>query len=193
MLPPNTFSRPAFPAKGDETADVLYHAVGRALTHWEIAEQSYASLFNALVSPQAPLFALQRAYGSLAAARGRKDMSVIAAEVYFRDHPHEELEKLVRRFLNLYSEAGAIRNELAHGIVAGHINPEADQAKFTGYYLGPSNWNSNKRDKSLKAKYLYNSNMIDGYIDKVDILKSQAYSVCQMLTDHFIGLPIYFR
>ncbi|CAX24220.1 protein of unknown function [Methylorubrum extorquens DM4] len=190
MLDPNSFPRPALPKQGDETPDVLYHAVGRALTHWEIAEQSYATLFNSLVSPQAPLFALQRAYGSLAAARGRHDMSKIAAEVYFRDRPHEELEKLLRRFLKLYSDAGARRNELAHGIVAGHLNPEAEQIKFTGYYLGPSNWNSNKRDEWLAAKYLYNSKMIDEYIEKVGILANQAYAVSKMLTDHYIGLSI---
>lgn len=182
------FSRQPFPSSGDTEPEIVYQAVGKALSHWEITEEDFAALFNTLITPLHMSFALKRSYGNIATARGRNEMIAAAAEIFFRNFPDAALQKDLKGHLKKYSEAGARRNELAHGIVAGHVW-EATQP-FTGNYLGPSLWNTNKRGSKLEPAYIYNSEMIFELAKQFLNLKYSTRGIMQRIAARFLAAPL---
>ncbi len=191
----NPFDRPEkFPERGDDDVISLYAAIGAILTHWEIAENSFAHLFGTFVSPTKLSFPAERAYGSVQSARGRKDFILSAAEVFFRNFPEQEtvpkehrLEKQLTKLMTDYDKAGSRRNEFAHGIVAGHV--WEGRHDFTGYYLGPSFWNTNKRGVHFEPAYIYNADQINSYRQKFGDLTSRAFELQRRIQEHFAAAP----
>jgi hypothetical protein len=184
----NPFDRPEkFPERGDEDVMSTYAAIGIALTKWEIAENAFAHLFGTLVSPTKLSFPAERAYGSVQSARGRKDLILSAAEVFFRNFPEQESDKELKKLMADYDRAGARRNEFAHGIVAAHV--WQGRHDFTGYYLGPSFWNTNKRGVHLEPVYIYNTDQINSFSEKFGALTSRAFELQRKIRDHFLAAP----
>jgi hypothetical protein len=124
----NSWDIPDFPIKGDATEDVTFASVGRALSRWEEFETRLASLFGVFMGTlidthETNARAAIRAYGSVASFRGKAEMLEQAAELWFDEHPSEELEKKLRDLLRLASRYAARRNDIAHGIVHPLWNP----------------------------------------------------------------------
>ena len=119
MTAPNRFKNPPFAPKGDADADNLHLAVGRALNAWEHAESAFSHLFGTIIRPTRNSYSARRAYGSITSSLARRQMLEAVGAVFFRSFPDEEAPKNMKLLLMHYSDAGARRNEIAHGIVGG--------------------------------------------------------------------------
>jgi hypothetical protein len=102
--------RPANSKTAISHRDVLYSAIGRVLTQWELLETVLASEFQSLIGTTRN--SALRAYGSVLASGTRCDMLLSAAEI---ELPGDELIGDIRR-------AAAARNLLAHGVVVSLAN-----------------------------------------------------------------------
>lgn len=165
---------------GDADATTIYASVGHALSMWEWMESTLAHIFGALCQAQSD--SAVRAYGSLMAFSGRRDMLAAAYRVFpWREEAGgDKFEK----FLEEVSRFAARRNEIAHGVVvlSGTVS------KSSGYYLFPAFYNSVKRkpwkeasklrphDRMLDALdgYSYNSKQVDYYANQFARLDDDA-------------------
>ena len=143
---------------GDREIDVLYAAVGRALSRWEELEEDLADLFSGLVGSTAGVHDFSnpacRAYGSIPNFNTRADMLSAAAAAFFEnvDRPHlessyNELIKLCRRF-------AARRNDIAHGTT---------WMTDVGNFLVPPYYNIRKYAGDNNPAYRYSSKEIYYY------------------------------
>jgi hypothetical protein len=177
-----------FPQVGNANADDVYQAVGRALSAWETTEEDFAALFNALITPLHMSFALRRSYGNIAAARGRNEIIGTAADVFFRNFPDKDLQTRLRALLKKYSDAGARRNEIAYGVVAGHVWESSKS--FSGFFLGPSFWNTNKRGVKLEPAYMYNVEMITNLTEQFVQLRYSSREIVRQVEARFLQAPL---
>jgi hypothetical protein len=139
-------------AKGDPDPNKIFQAMGSALNSWEIAEVAFAYLFSDLAHPTGYGTAARRAYGSVIAARGRREMISAAAETFFHLFPDKELEREFDEYLAIYQKAMARRNEIAHGVV------HTPRGK-SGFYLEANNYGL-KRGLDWQSPYAYTSQQI---------------------------------
>jgi hypothetical protein len=133
--------------QGDVDENMIFNAVGRALTEWESVENEYARLFAIFVSVNqrrtyhAPAV---RAYGSVVSFKSRSDMLRLAAEAYFRRRNtkrsafHEKFNDLLGEYIQ-YSNR---RNEIAHGslkrvFLTGRKTKKGHRDAALGFYLVP--------------------------------------------------------
>jgi len=145
--------RPETLPHGDSDPYKIFSAVGQALSSWEMIEVSYAYLFNTLARPQTTSIAIRRAYGSIMAARGRREMIEAAAETFFHFFPFRPYEDDLKDIMNIYTSASSRRNDFAHGVVYTSLRPR------TGFYLEANDYN-NKRSINRLSPYAYTSNQI---------------------------------
>lgn len=163
-----------FLPKGDDDVATIFQAVGGALTAWEGFEGNLAFTFAVLCDARLP--GAVRAYGTITAFGGRRDMVAAAFGVY----PHRRDEQLAGfpKFLDHAQKFASRRNEIAHGRVV-KISPSIG-ASPEGCYLAPAEYNTNKRyrdweladgvvhdvfefSKRAVGKYAYTSAQIDFY------------------------------
>jgi hypothetical protein len=141
------------PDIGDKDPDAIFVAVGRALTLWEGVEDQLADLFavltgNASGKPASPA---KRAYGTIAAFRGRQEMVATAAEAFFSNLSPEDADAAiaatvkaeVRSLLKSANDFSARRNEIAHGQVkkvevSGPLLSRLGLASDETWYLQPA-------------------------------------------------------
>ena len=72
--------------------------------------------------------------------------------VFFRNFPNVETQDNMKLLLMHYNDAGARRNELAHGIVGGD---RGEDGEFLGYFVVPSAWTTKKRALDSAMSYRY--------------------------------------
>jgi hypothetical protein len=113
----NPWHRPPPATEADESEDVTYAAVGRALTHWEQIESELSHLFAIFIDK----FSETEAY-DLYYKNGRSTMERIAtlenaAERYFQKHPSQEIESEFSGISRAATGFASRRHEIAHGIV----------------------------------------------------------------------------
>jgi hypothetical protein len=139
--PSLTWARPPVRDFGDSTPEVVYTAIGLALSRWESLETRLGQLFALLVDSEST--AAARAYDMAASATARRDMLGAAGEIYFEHERRRKqylgiLQKLVRN----HSEAAARRNDIAHGIVSRIIFSPPNHA--IGFLLTPPRYNARR-------------------------------------------------
>lgn len=183
---------PPFPERGDESDSTTYEAIGRALSAWEAFELDLSRIFGALVGANDGLLAAMRAYGSVLTFRGRNDMVKAAAGVFFLLQPNEDLQKDLKRLLDLSIDYSPRRNEIAHGIVLAYS--AFFVGKDEGYCLGPTAYATNKQElQSLsegyiighRPRYCYASPQINAFRDRFyDDLMEPARKVMVSLFRH---------
>lgn len=153
-------NRPQSSATGTSHRDVLYAAVGRVLSAWELLETLLAWEFQRLIGTNE--IAALRAWGSIASSKGRVGMIVAAAEIKLSG---EELARH-RRCMEDVNLVGGVRNLVAHGMVYWQdaegtwISDDARSDKSTPPFgLGPAYYNTSKfRDGSF---YLFSLPQIE--------------------------------
>jgi hypothetical protein len=182
------FARPNV-SSGDASAGDVFCSVGFALSRWEQAEEMFASLFAFLVSPTRSTHSAFRAYGTLTATASRKNMIEAAAAVYLVNFPEANLERRLKDLLTIYMDAGARRNEIAHGIVRGPV----DQTGKTEWFLSPALHSSKKRNVNLQPEYRYNAAIIESFGKSFEGLLSDVSSLRQDFDTHFQSLPLAQR
>jgi hypothetical protein len=125
--------------EGDTDSVALYHAVGVALSAWEVLESAVAAIFADVVGSESQ--AAVAAYGTISSSPGRIDMVIAASEAADHTHINQAFLNELRPFLvNEVGKLSGRRNEIAHGTVTNFVGgPRA------GHYLVPSSYNTRKR------------------------------------------------
>jgi hypothetical protein len=151
---PRTSRVPNPAAKGDETAEPLFAAVGRALSNWEHTENQLANLFTVLVGAKVtrdrPSPAV-RAYGTVVSFKGRIAMLEGAAKAYFLSHPdlgHSGQWSELGKQLEGFAER---RNDIAHGSV--ELLFDLGVERHLGFFLMPGLYVSKKYPTDEPPKY----------------------------------------
>lgn len=173
--------------KGTKTAEEIYQSVGKALTHWEILEDSMAVLFNKLSRPQSLSSVSQRIYLSETAPSSRRKLIKTAASAYFEFFENRELELKTNEIIKIYESGSNRRNEIAHGFVAGHINPNKEG--FSGYYLGPHFNSIRKRDRKFRPKYLITNNEIEIFVNDSNSIRGQVNEIQYEIVENWRKSP----
>jgi hypothetical protein len=191
-------------AQGDKTQRKLLHAIGAALITWEGFESRLAELFT--IFTQCPTDAAARAYGTIITNRGRCDMLIAAAEIYFHVTKADKATAgffalLMRHCVN---NASPIRNKIAHGISvnlrwgqrkvlrSGGFGKREKRGSY-GFFLIPASYNTNKRpafieyDRDqghfsfLRVQYRYTSADVLAFGAKFEILNHATKHFCEYL------------
>ena len=176
--------RPPISPQGNSSDDEVHLAVGRALSAWEYAEDSFANIFRRLVAPGKSGYAARRAYGNVIAALTRDSLIKETAKIFFRNFPDEEIKNELDSLLKIYCHAGARRNEIAHGMVMG-----GPDRKHKGRYLTASVWTSRKRDIHLMPSYFYTAEQIDEFRKGFYRLAGQAGAIADQLERAYYKSP----
>lgn len=135
--------------QGDRSAELIYTALGRALSAWEGVNAATNSLYHALHAhvPQVERDMAIKAFNDLPKTHDRARMLRQAGAVFTASdfgQMRDEAAKFKRRFkdiLGRYVEWVARRNDLAHGYVTEARSPDYskdDQPIITVYALLPS-------------------------------------------------------
>lgn len=142
MIPPEFGHQPTWTLprlrSGDADSDLLYVAVGRALSQWEELETGLSELFATFVESRS--IAAARAYGTVASAQGRFDLLDAAAEVYFAARAGRDDYRQIIKVLRL---ASPCRNNIAHGVVREYAAHGVDGG---GSYLVSPEYNSRRNE-----------------------------------------------
>lgn len=147
---------------GDRDADVLFAAIGQALTEWETVESSLAELFAVFVSARGKSIfwkpAIQ-AYGSIVSFKSRCEMLRVAAQAFFSTRKKASAtQETFKRLISEASNYSGRRNEIAHGQVSEmKLVYQGGRTRSGGYFLFPSLYNPKKFKKSLGMTYSYAS------------------------------------
>lgn len=183
---PGPFARFPVPSEGDRDPDATYAAVGRALTHWELLEGHFATLYNNVVRPAHLARPAQWTFGAPSAVKPTLPQGADVFLVSFPQNNDGSLEEEVGRILDLYTIAASRRNDIAHGIVAPHIPDRILSGNdHRGYFLGPNFTSPKHCDEQLQPEYLYSSKEISEYTKRFDQLGSQIRDLCGRLEAQF--------
>jgi hypothetical protein len=173
---------------GDASEELIYQAVGRALSKWEGLEAEVTSLFGVITTgtDQWDYVPAVRAFGSVNSPVARAEMLSHAAEAFF-DHfenfglydeaqPHrDELKEL----LVSYKGWSARRNDLAHGCVTTNYLPDMfkdDQPVTATYLLFPSHTSSKKWPLRWEPTYKYRASEIERFATEFESLHQRFSS-----------------
>ena len=171
--------------QGDEDINVLFAAVGKAISSWETMESHLGSIFADLCGPQneAPF----RAYGTVSSSRGRISM---IREAYAVSTLSEFMDDDLSNLLGDVEKFAARRNDIAHGLVQHRVVHDKDR----GHFWGPPTYNSKRQPskaehdmmmqreaddwhKGLQGSYSYNSAQIDHYTAEFSKLAERAFDI----------------
>ncbi len=149
--------------QGDKSENDLFIAVGKGLSHWELVEQSIASLFTFVMmgSYYAPSAPTLRAYSSIGSSGNRIQMVRAAVQGWLREWKDCPLGENALSILNECSGWAGRRNDIAHGLVDRFIDELAK-----GWFLIPSIYSIKGRSLRGKMDYRYNAEIIHGFSDQ---------------------------
>jgi hypothetical protein len=142
---------------GDRDENVLYAAVGRALSQWETVESACARIYAFLIAAPTDEFTISpavRSFGIVNSFPTRCEMISTAGKAYFHLHPEvANYEKRINEALSEAKEFSNRRNEIAHGVVRHIISSTTHESQ--GHYLYPSFVNPKKFPVSMIPTYQY--------------------------------------
>jgi hypothetical protein len=153
--------------KGDDTPDVIFHAVGAALSTWERLESIVAELFDLLLASGNR--AAFKVYQSSNTANARLAMLNAALPL---DGASVAANAKLEKFVAALNQFVARRNEIAHGQVYN--------LGEHGYYLGPSNLKKSKW-ASGEAKFQYVASDIHHYVGQFAALRERCEALIEEL------------
>jgi hypothetical protein len=140
---------------GDRDENVLYAAVGRALSQWERVETACARTYAFLIGAPTDELAISpalRSFGIVNSFPTRCEMITTSGKAFFHLHPEVvHYEKLINDALSEARQYSNRRNEIAHGVVCQIFGARESE----GYYLLPSFYNPRKFPVSMIPTYQY--------------------------------------
>jgi hypothetical protein len=171
--------------KGDSTQDVIFHAVGLALTQWETAENALATLFLVVSESENAntIHALRRAFGSIESGAARRKALEAAAEVYFGSSwTNNAVRVPFRNLIDSFASGSHRRDEIAHGMAV----PVTIDGKEMGAFLFPAEYNTQRTFTSvgdmtidplafMRGKYRYTAANIHEFVTKFGQLRDAIY------------------
>ena len=161
--PTEPYGNAPIPEKGDPSEDVVYAAVGYALSIWEAMEAELCWLYGALID--VPRYAPEAVigYSQKPTLQGRLDQVLAAVEARAKKKPDHPLECDVHQLIKEVQKSAQSRNKIAHAIVVllrqnfrsglpgAMINLPFDQE----YCLVPAYYNHRYVDPNLRPNYIY--------------------------------------
>jgi hypothetical protein len=177
------WKRPQPSPKGDPDGNMIYLAVGSALSAWEEAEGELANLFCYVTRATADAVsyrAVYRAYGTIHTSTGRREAITAAAEIHFGPN-WDKVRKSFTGVLEAVGHASKRRDDIAHGVVRSY----AVQYEDFGAFLTPPEYNQGRTHAVsqggepldfLRARYRYTSADIMGIASKFEKLHSAVVS-----------------
>ncbi len=186
ILDPNPFANPILADQGDATARDIYTAVGFALDRWEHCETSFGVLYSSFLEAPEGNHALMRSFGTILASSTRAEMIRAACDAFCAFHKNEELKTQTRHLLNLYKDAAARRNEIAHAMVTGE-SPHKIVANRavplpTIWFLVPPLFATRKQELFAEGpKYRYSTRELGHFTSCFEELGSRAMRLAQTI------------
>lgn len=172
--------------KGDDSADLIYHAIGYALTQWEVVENTLVQMYFVFceLESTASLNAIRRSFGTFESSAGRRLATIEAAKVYFGEDVFSTgAAKPFKKFFDAHQEATKRRNDIAHGTAY----PIIINNESKGCFLFPSQYNTGRNSTFFSSEggvntpymtetYRYNSDVIYSFAKKFGELNSLAFN-----------------
>lgn len=178
----NAWDIPPLSIKGDAEANTIFTAVGRALTSWETLEETLAGIFAYFVAAETVVdynSPAIRAYGSIAAFSGRKDMLDAAAKAFFHKNQNDADYAEYTRLIKLACLFSPRRNEIAHGRVVRDFELTVSGASANhGHFLFPSSYMARKNPIAEAPVYKYTSRQIANFTDQFEELADKVAHFC---------------
>jgi hypothetical protein len=179
----NPWDRPPSPTEADRDADILYAAVGRALSSWENIESELSHWYALLIGKMWQHAAYDEYYDKGRSGQARIAVLEAAAERYFVKNPHQEVEAKFRTLMEATTAYADRRHEVAHGIVRPvqlywpwvEATMKAPMGHDHEYCLVPPHYQRNWFDpQKWNPEFVYTSkeiHMIDGgFVDHLHLL-----------------------
>jgi hypothetical protein len=170
---------PPIPRRGDDSRDVVYEAVGRALSYWENFELELACLYATFIGLRPPEATRHPDYAKARIFRERADVIDRGGKGFFIKRSNQELEK---RFDDLICEArlaAARRNDIAHGVV----NPIWSTASpgIETFMLLPSTYRHKDFDIKARARYAFSSKEINGFASRFQEIQQRVFILTEQI------------
>ena len=192
MFPVGFWERPVPQKQGDANAELLFSAVGRALTSWETVEKALAliCLTFSETSDDKSANAVRQIFGSIESSAGRRSALYKLFEVYFSKYQDDPpIKTPFNQLMDAVSSASKLRDDIAHGIVTNLCDvDESGQAVDIGCFLVPSSYNTGRnrpwivtKDREslvfnlyLRGKYRYTASNVLDITTNFNILRDRA-------------------
>ena len=163
--------------------DVLYAAIGRVLTAWEVLETLLASEFQRLMGTFH--ISAMRAYGSVSAHSSRCDMLIAAAEIELGG---EELETFKTCIADVRRLAGS-RNLVAHGVVVsmeedGWKSDDTNLPLQGPFLLMAAPYNTQKFKVPTGPSYIFSVSEIEQVLAEIKKMQARVGALSQTGVHH---------
>lgn len=175
---------PPIPRRGEDNREIIYEAVGRALSHWERFELELACLYAALIGLRPPEATRHPDYVRARIFKDRADVTDRTGKQFFIKNCNQGIEK---RFDDLICEsrlAAARRNDIAHGVV----NPVWSSG-FTGssesFMLLPSTYRHKDFNLNAAARYAFTAKEINDFSTRFQEIRNRT----SLLTELILAMP----
>jgi hypothetical protein len=150
----------------DGIAEIIYSAVGRALSQWEKLEFALARLSANLAGHTLPSAVAFGAYRAATIFTQRADDIEKAFEKYIIRSPDQNLEGDFKDLICDIRRLSARRNDIAHGVVQPCWEEKEaviSDKTAVGYVLMPPGYDPRKFAADGKPSYIFGSADIDRY------------------------------
>jgi hypothetical protein len=153
---------------GDESADPIFLAVGKALSNWEHVENCLAQVFATFVGAHISNNVVDpavRAYGAIVGFKSRVGMLNAAAKAYF--NPARQLKQKADTWKDLkekVTEFSNRRNDIAHA--SAELVFDTKTEKAWGFYLLPGLYASKKYPHDEPPTYMMTADQVSYFADE---------------------------
>lgn len=172
--PTDPWARPnPMPIDGDKSTDNIYVGVGRALTAWEVVENSLVILFSRLVGTD---FDTALAIYTTPHTRNLKQSILVnVGEARFRRDPLRS--KFLKQLLSRVDSFAERRSDIAHGVAA---------QRGTRGWLLTAPFHSSRGFDVVKGqwKYAFTAAHIEGYAEWFGHLHQEIHNALPLLFAH---------
>jgi hypothetical protein len=159
---------PPFSGRGDDSAEAIYAAKGKAVSEWENIEVALSHLFSVFSGLAWDSREGYQRYGELLAFRDRASRLEAMGHTFLIRHCNQELDNTFDGQLERVRGFSARRNEITHSVVrnilvmSGYkVSDGWQQRRHTyQFLLVPPIYNERKYSESNKPAFIYNSDDI---------------------------------
>lgn len=168
-----TLGYPPIPSRGDSTREVVYEAVGRALSNWEDVELDLACLYAAFLGIKPVDAIAQPEYVAARIFKERADVIVRAGDSHFVKNCDQAIEG---EFKQLIIEARLLaerRNDIAHGVVRPVWSMKRPEIEH--FMLMPSTYKHKFFTENANPLYAFSSKEINNFCTSFQEFRNRIF------------------
>lgn len=162
-------------ASGNNSAEPIFSAVGKALSNWEHVENRLAQVFATFVGANHSRNSLHpsvRAYGAIVGFKSRIGMLDAAAKAYFRVTEIEGQPEAWKTVLTAATGFSDRRNDIAHA--SAELLYDMENSKPWGFYLLPGLYASKKYPEGEPPSYMLVAEQVAYFAEEFEKLANQV-------------------